>query len=141
MGRRFGMPSAKPTPICNRRELLDARHQIWYSEVFEEVLKRTGIRLEDYPGPAFTCCLRGHPGGRRTGESLQPAALLSALKGLDIITIGGRLRFDPKTGQGTSTHSRRRFRTANTSRCGRRDRHGLPYLSTSSAVIAHDSGP
>jgi hypothetical protein len=23
------------------------------------------------------------------------------LKGLDIITIGGRLRFDPKTGQGT----------------------------------------
>jgi hypothetical protein len=34
-------------------------------------------------------------------ESLEPAALLSALKGLDIITIGGRLRFDPKTGQGT----------------------------------------
>jgi hypothetical protein len=34
-------------------------------------------------------------------ESLQPAALLSALKGLDIMTLGGRLRFDHKTGQGT----------------------------------------
>jgi hypothetical protein len=34
-------------------------------------------------------------------ESLAPADLLMALKALDIMTIGGRLHFDPKTGQGT----------------------------------------
>jgi hypothetical protein len=34
-------------------------------------------------------------------ESLAPADLLMALKALDIMTIGGRVHFDPKTGQGT----------------------------------------
>jgi branched-chain amino acid transport system substrate-binding protein len=71
-------------------------------EVFEEVLKRTGIRLEDYPWASIHMfAFEAMQAAVEQAESLQPAALLSALKGLDIITLGGRLRFDPKTGQGT----------------------------------------
>jgi branched-chain amino acid transport system substrate-binding protein len=70
--------------------------------VFEEVLKRTGIRVEDYPWAsihmfAFEAILAA----TERAESLEPEALLTALKGLDVMTIGGQLRFDPKTGQGT----------------------------------------
>jgi branched-chain amino acid transport system substrate-binding protein len=71
-------------------------------EVFEEVLKRTGIRVEDYPWASihmFACeAIRA---AVEQADSLEPEALLRALKGLDIMTIGGRLRFDPNTGQGT----------------------------------------
>jgi branched-chain amino acid transport system substrate-binding protein len=71
-------------------------------EVFDEVLKRTGIRLEDYPWASIHMfAFEAIQAAIEQAESLQPAALLSALKGLDIITLGGRLRFDPETGQGT----------------------------------------
>jgi branched-chain amino acid transport system substrate-binding protein len=71
-------------------------------EVFEEVLKRTGIRVEDYPWASIHMfAFEAIQAAIEQAESLQPAALLSALKGLDVMTIGGRLRFDPKTGQGT----------------------------------------
>src|SRR5919197_285235 len=71
-------------------------------EVFEEVLKRTGIPLEDYPWASIHMfAFEAIQAAIEQAASLQPAALLSALKGLDIVTLGGRLRFDPKTGQGT----------------------------------------
>ncbi len=71
-------------------------------EVFEEVLKRAGIRLDDYPWAsnhmfAFEAVQAAIEGS----ASLAPEDLLTALKGLDVMTIGGRLRFDPQTGQGT----------------------------------------
>ena len=71
-------------------------------KAFEEVLRRAGIRVEDYPWAsihmfAFEAMLAGI----EQAESLAPEALLKALKGLQIMTIGGRLRFDPETGQGT----------------------------------------
>jgi branched-chain amino acid transport system substrate-binding protein len=71
-------------------------------EVFGEVLKRAGIRLEDYPWASIHMfAFEAMQAGLEQAESLAPEALLHALKGLEILTIGGRLRFDPKTGQGT----------------------------------------
>ncbi|HSF30086.1 MAG TPA: amino acid ABC transporter substrate-binding protein [Candidatus Tectomicrobia bacterium] len=71
-------------------------------EVFEEVLKRAGIRVEDYPWASIHMfAFEAIQAALDQAQSLQPEALLTALKGLDIMTIGGRLRFDPKTGQGT----------------------------------------
>jgi branched-chain amino acid transport system substrate-binding protein len=70
--------------------------------VFEDVLQRTGIRVEDYPWASIHMfAFEAIRAAVEQAESLEPAALLSALKGLDIMTIGGRLRFDPTTGQGT----------------------------------------
>jgi branched-chain amino acid transport system substrate-binding protein len=70
--------------------------------VFEEVLKRTGIRVEDYPWAGIHMfAFEAIEAALEQAESLRPEALLTALKGLDIMTIGGRLRFDPNTGQGT----------------------------------------
>jgi branched-chain amino acid transport system substrate-binding protein len=71
-------------------------------EVFEEVLRRSGIRLEDYPWASIHMfAFEAMQAAIEQAESLAPEALLTALKALDIMTIGGRLRFDPKTGQGT----------------------------------------
>jgi branched-chain amino acid transport system substrate-binding protein len=71
-------------------------------EVFEEVLKRTGIRVEDYPWAGIHMfAFEAMQAAVEQADSLAPEALLAALKGLDIMTIGGRLRFDPNTGQGT----------------------------------------
>jgi branched-chain amino acid transport system substrate-binding protein len=71
-------------------------------EVFEEVLKRAGLRVEDYPWTSIHMfAFEAMQAGIEQAESLAPEALLNALKGLEIMTIGGRLRFDPKTGQGT----------------------------------------
>jgi branched-chain amino acid transport system substrate-binding protein len=71
-------------------------------EVFAEVLKRTGIRLEDYPWASIHMfAFEAIQAAIEQASALEPEALLTALKGLDIMTIGGRLRFDPKTGQGT----------------------------------------
>jgi branched-chain amino acid transport system substrate-binding protein len=71
-------------------------------EVFEEVLKRTGIRVEDYPWAGIHMfAFEAIQAAIEQVQSLQPEALLTALKDLDTMTIGGRLRFDPKTGQGT----------------------------------------
>jgi branched-chain amino acid transport system substrate-binding protein len=70
--------------------------------VFEEVLKRTAIRVEDYPWASIHMfAFEAIQAAIGQAESLAPEALLTALKGLDIMTIGGRLRFDAKTGQGT----------------------------------------
>jgi branched-chain amino acid transport system substrate-binding protein len=71
-------------------------------EVFEAVLKRTGIRVEDYPWAGIHMfAFEAMQAAVEQADSLAPEALLAALKGLDIMTIGGRLRFDPNTGQGT----------------------------------------
>jgi branched-chain amino acid transport system substrate-binding protein len=71
-------------------------------EVFEDLLKRTGIRIEDYPWASIHMfAFEAIQAAIEQAASLEPEALLTALKGLDIMTIGGRLRFDPKTGQGT----------------------------------------
>lgn len=71
-------------------------------DVFEEVLKRTNIRMEDYPWASIHMfAFEAVQAAIEQAESLAPEALLTALKGLEIMTIGGRLRFDPNTGQGT----------------------------------------
>jgi branched-chain amino acid transport system substrate-binding protein len=71
-------------------------------EAFEELLKRTGIRVEDYPWASIHMfAFETIQAAIERAASLEPEALLTALKGLDITTIGGRLRFDPQTGQGT----------------------------------------
>jgi branched-chain amino acid transport system substrate-binding protein len=71
-------------------------------EVFEELLKRTGMRVEDYPWASIHMfAFEAIQAAIEQANSLEPEALLTALKGLDIMTIGGRLRFDAKTGQGT----------------------------------------
>jgi branched-chain amino acid transport system substrate-binding protein len=71
-------------------------------EVFEEVLKRSGIRLEDYPWASIHMfAFEALQAAIEQAESLAPEALLKALSALDLMTIGGRLHFDPKTGQGT----------------------------------------
>lgn len=70
--------------------------------VFETLLKRTGIRVEDYPWASIHMfAFEAIQAAIEQAASLEPEALLTALKGLDIMTIGGRLRFDPQTGQGT----------------------------------------
>jgi branched-chain amino acid transport system substrate-binding protein len=71
-------------------------------EVFEDLLKRTGIRIEDYPWASIHMfAFEAIQAAVAEASALEPEALLTALKGLDVMTIGGRLRFDPKTGQGT----------------------------------------
>lgn len=71
-------------------------------EVFETLLKRTGIRVEDYPWASIHMfAFEAIQAAIEQAASLEPEVLLTALKGLDIMTIGGRLRFDPQTGQGT----------------------------------------
>jgi branched-chain amino acid transport system substrate-binding protein len=71
-------------------------------DVFAELLKRTGMRVEDYPWASIHMfAFEAIQAAIEQANALEPEALLTALKGLDIMTIGGRLRFDPKTGQGT----------------------------------------
>lgn len=71
-------------------------------EVFAELLKRTGIRIEDYPWASIHMfAFEAIQAALEQTTALEPEALLATLKGLDIMTIGGRLRFNPKTGQGT----------------------------------------
>ncbi len=69
---------------------------------FEEVLKRTGISVEDFPWASIH--FFGFEALRAALEkagTLDREKLLAAIKGLDIMTISGRLKFDPTTGQGT----------------------------------------
>jgi branched-chain amino acid transport system substrate-binding protein len=71
-------------------------------EIFAELLKRAGIRVEDYPWASIHMfAFEAIRAALEQSATLEPEALLSTLKGLDIMTIGGRLRFDAKTGQGT----------------------------------------
>jgi branched-chain amino acid transport system substrate-binding protein len=73
-----------------------------HPEAFEDLLKRTGIRIEDFPWASIHMfAFEAIQAALERADALEPEALLAALKGLEIMTIGGPLRFDPKTGQGT----------------------------------------
>ena len=69
---------------------------------FEELLQKLNVKVEDYPWSSIH-----YFGFEALVTALEKAGtldrdkLLAAIKGLDIETIGGRLRFDPVTGQGT----------------------------------------
>ena len=71
--------------------------------MFEELLKKSGIKVEDSPwaGIRFFAFEILRAGLERAG-SLAPSKLMAALKGLAIISISGSLRIDPTTGQGGS---------------------------------------
>jgi branched-chain amino acid transport system substrate-binding protein len=70
--------------------------------VFEDLLKRTGIRIEDFPWASIHMfAFEAIQAALERADALGPEALLAALKGLQITTIGGPLSFDAKTGQGT----------------------------------------
>ncbi len=69
---------------------------------FEELLKKTGIKVEDFPWASIR--FFGFEALRAALEkagTLDREKLLATIKGLDIMTISGRLKFDPTTGQGT----------------------------------------
>jgi len=69
---------------------------------FEELLQKTGIKVEDFPWASIH--FFGFEALRAALEkagTLDREKLLAAVKGLDIMTISGRLKFDPTTGQGT----------------------------------------
>jgi branched-chain amino acid transport system substrate-binding protein len=71
-------------------------------DIFATLLKRAGIRVEDYPWASIHMfAFEAIQAALEQAPSLEPEALLTALHGLDLMTIGGRLRFDPKTGQGS----------------------------------------
>jgi branched-chain amino acid transport system substrate-binding protein len=71
-------------------------------KAFEELLKRTSTRVEDYPWASIHMfAFEAIQAAIEQANSLEPEAFLTALRGVDIMTIGGRLRFDAKTGQGT----------------------------------------
>jgi branched-chain amino acid transport system substrate-binding protein len=72
------------------------------SKPFEELLARLNVKVEDYPWSSihyfgFEALLAG----LEKAGTLDREKLLAAIKSLDIETIGGRLRFDAQTGQGT----------------------------------------
>jgi branched-chain amino acid transport system substrate-binding protein len=69
---------------------------------FEELLAKLAVKVEDYPWSSihyfgFEALLAG----LEKAGTLDREKLLAAIKSLDIETIGGKLRFDPQTGQGT----------------------------------------
>ncbi len=69
---------------------------------FEELLPKTGIKVEDFPWASIH--FFGFEALRAALEkagTLDREKLLAVLKGLEITTISGPLKFDPKTGQGT----------------------------------------
>lgn len=72
------------------------------SKPFEELLQKLNIKIEDFPWSSIH-----YFGFEALLASLEKAGtldrdkLLAAIKGLDIETISGRLKFDPATGQGT----------------------------------------
>ncbi|MBI4608769.1 MAG: amino acid ABC transporter substrate-binding protein [Candidatus Rokubacteria bacterium] len=69
---------------------------------FEELLQKTGIKVEDFPWASIH--FFGFETVRATLEkagTLERDKLLAAIKGLDIKTISGPLKFNPTTGQGT----------------------------------------
>jgi ABC-type branched-subunit amino acid transport system substrate-binding protein len=72
------------------------------SKPFEELLQKLNVKVEDYPWSSI------HYFGFETliaalekAGTLDREKLLAAIKGLDIETISGRLKFDAQTGQGT----------------------------------------
>jgi branched-chain amino acid transport system substrate-binding protein len=72
------------------------------SKPFEEMLQKLNVKIEDFPWSGihyfgFEALLAS----LEKAGTLDREKLLAAIKSLDIETIGGRLRFDPQTGQGT----------------------------------------
>lgn len=71
-------------------------------QVFEEVLKGAGIRVEDYPWSGIHMfAFEAIQAALEKAGSLDREKLLQALREMDIMTIGGRLKFNPKTWQGS----------------------------------------
>jgi len=69
---------------------------------FEDLLQKLAIKVEDFPWSSIHYFgFEALVAGLEKAGSLDREKLLAALKSLDIETIGGRLRFDPTTGQGT----------------------------------------
>ena len=69
---------------------------------FEELIQKLGVKVEDFPWSSihyfgFEALLAG----LEKAGTLDRDKLLAAIRSLDIETIGGRLRFDAATGQGT----------------------------------------
>jgi ABC-type branched-subunit amino acid transport system substrate-binding protein len=72
------------------------------SKPFEELLQKLGAKVEDYPWSSIHYFgFEALVAALEKAGSLDREKLLAAIKSLDIETIGGRLRFDPATGQGT----------------------------------------
>jgi branched-chain amino acid transport system substrate-binding protein len=72
------------------------------SKPFEELLAKLNVKVEDYPWSSIHYFgFEALVAGLEKAGSLDREKLLAAFKSLDIETIGGRLKFDPQTGQGT----------------------------------------
>ncbi len=72
------------------------------SRPFEELLQKLGIKVEDYPWSSIHYFgFEALVAALEKAGTLDRDKLMAAIKRLDIETIGGRLRFDPSTGQGT----------------------------------------
>jgi len=72
------------------------------SKPFEELLQKLQIKVEDYPWSSIHYFgFEALVAALEKAGTLDRDKLMAALKGLDIETISGRLRFDPVTGQGT----------------------------------------
>jgi branched-chain amino acid transport system substrate-binding protein len=69
---------------------------------FEELTQKLGVKVEDYPWSGIHYFgFEALVAGLEKAGTLDRDKLLAAIRSLDIQTIGGRLRFDPTTGQGT----------------------------------------
>ena len=69
---------------------------------FEELLKKTGIAVQDYPeSPLRFMGLEILRAALERAGTLDSHKLMAALKGLAIISISGSLKVDPTTGQGS----------------------------------------
>jgi len=69
---------------------------------FEELLQKLNVKVEDYPWSSIHYFgFEALVAGLEKAGTLDHDKLLAAIKSLDIETISGRLKFDPRTGQGT----------------------------------------
>lgn len=72
------------------------------SKPFEELLQKLNIKVEDYPWSSIHYFgFEALVAALEKAGTLDREKLLAAIKGLDIETVSGRLKFDPTTGQGT----------------------------------------
>lgn len=66
-------------------------------QMFEEMLQKTGIKVEDYPWAGITMFgLDALKAGLEKAGTLDREKLLAGIKAIDIETISGRLRFQKK---------------------------------------------
>ena len=69
---------------------------------FEELLQKLNVKVEDYPWSSIHYFgFEALVAGLEKAGTLDHDKLMAAIKSLDIETISGRLKFDPRTGQGT----------------------------------------